>query len=102
MLDLLAEEIEVKDKPDAVTYKQTNMPPEIEFKHLTFYYDEAYTILKDVSFKIPAGTSAAVVGASGFGKSTLSKLVFRLYDPVEGILVGYLRIYVPKIRSLKV
>ena len=91
MLDLLAEEIEVKDAPDAVTYKQTNMPPEIEFRHLTFYYDEAYTILKDVSFKIPAGTSAAVVGASGFGKSTLSKLVFRLYDPVEGTLASYFK-----------
>ncbi len=56
---------------------------EIEFKNVNFAYD-AKTVLHDVNIKIPAGTSCALVGESGAGKSTFAKLVMRFYDPTTG------------------
>jgi ATP-binding cassette subfamily B protein len=41
-------------------------------------------VLRNVSFKVPANTTTAIVGATGSGKSTIARLVFRLYDPMEG------------------
>jgi len=87
MLDLLDVQIEIQDVPGAQVLNNTTSPPKLEFRHLCFYYDSSNPIIKDVSFTIPAGTSTAIVGASGFGKSTLSKLIFRLYDPVHGCIL---------------
>lgn len=56
---------------------------EIEFKNVNFAYDDK-TVLHDVNIKIPAGTSCALVGESGAGKSTFAKLVMRFYDPTTG------------------
>ena len=56
----------------------------IEFKSLGFSYQKERTILKDLSFLIPAGKRTAVVGSSGAGKSTLTKLLFRFYDKTQG------------------
>jgi ATP-binding cassette subfamily B protein len=56
---------------------------EIEFRHLTFAYGSD-TVLHDISFVIPAGTTAAIVGATGSGKSTLLSLLPRLNDPPPG------------------
>ena len=58
---------------------------EIEFRDVRFRYPgtERY-VLEDVSFRIPAGTTAALVGPTGSGKSTVVALVARLYDPTEG------------------
>jgi ATP-binding cassette subfamily B protein len=56
---------------------------EIEFRHLTFAYAGA-PVLQDVTFTIPAGTTAAIVGATGSGKSTLLSLLPRLNDPPAG------------------
>ena len=50
---------------------------------VSFHYQEARPILENLSFKIPPGSRFAVVGASGNGKSTLAKLLFRLFDPVQ-------------------
>jgi len=87
MFDLMDEPIEVKDRPEAVTYKQNNYPPEIEFKAVSFHYMPERPILENLCFTINPGTSTAVVGASGNGKSTLAKLLFRLFDPVEGCIL---------------
>ena len=67
----------MKDAPNAQVFKHTTSPPRVEFKDLCFYYVETNPILKSVSFIIPAGSNTAIVGASGFGKSTMSKLIFR-------------------------
>lgn len=67
-----------------MTYKQNNHPPEIRFDNVSFHYTEARPILEKLSFVIPPGSSVAVVGASGNGKSTLAKILFRLFDPVDG------------------
>ena len=57
---------------------------EVEFKNLSFSYQGGQEALKNVSVKIPAGTSAAFVGRSGSGKTTMMKLLMRVYDPDEG------------------
>uniref|UniRef100_A0A6B2L0L9 ABC transmembrane type-1 domain-containing protein n=1 Tax=Arcella intermedia TaxID=1963864 RepID=A0A6B2L0L9_9EUKA len=56
---------------------------QIEFKNITFKYDEK-TILDNVSFTIPGGKKVAIVGTSGSGKSTLFRLLYRFYDPDSG------------------
>jgi ATP-binding cassette subfamily B multidrug efflux pump len=56
---------------------------DIEFRHLTFSYG-ATPILQDVSARLPAGTTTAIVGVTGAGKSTLISLLARLHDPPPG------------------
>jgi ATP-binding cassette, subfamily B, bacterial len=57
----------------------------IEFEHVSFSYKEEYTI-KDLSFVIRGGEIVAFVGHNGAGKSTIIKLLLRLYDPTEGVI----------------
>ncbi len=59
---------------------------EIEFSHLNFSYGET-EVLRDISLKIPAGSSLAIVGPTGSGKSTLANLIPRIYDAPEGTLL---------------
>jgi ABC-type transport system involved in Fe-S cluster assembly fused permease/ATPase subunit len=58
--------------------------PSIVFDNVVFGYETDRTILKGLSFEVPAGQSFAVVGPSGAGKSTLARLLFRFYDPWSG------------------
>lgn len=61
---------------------------DITFKNVDFGYDSR-TVLKDVSFRIPEGTSTAIVGPSGSGKTTICNLIARFYDPQVGhITIG--------------
>lgn len=69
-----------KDKENAVT---PEMCGDIEFEHVSFGYGDV-PVLKDVSFKIPQGTTFGILGSTGSGKSTLMYLLNRLYDlPAE-------------------
>ena len=87
MLELMDEEEEIKDIPDAVEF--SNHKTDIVFENVSFHYEIQQPILKKVSFKVPDGTSLAIVGPSGSGKSTLINLLLRFYDPIEGkILIG--------------
>lgn len=81
--------VEIMDAtPDVIEKADPVRLPElqghVEFKNVSFGYDNAKTILKDVSFDIPAGTSLGIVGKTGAGKSTLANLLIRLYDVGEG------------------
>jgi len=58
----------------------------VEFRHVSFSYEAKRQILFDVDFSIPAGTTTAVVGHSGSGKSTMSRLLFRFYDVNDGAI----------------
>ena len=57
---------------------------EINFENVRFAYDKRRIILDDVSFTVPAGNTVAIVGASGEGKSTISRILFRFYDIESG------------------
>jgi ATP-binding cassette subfamily B multidrug efflux pump len=59
---------------------------EIEFRHLSFAYPTGGEVLHDISLKVPAGTSLAIVGPTGSGKSTLVNLIPRLIDAAPGMV----------------
>jgi ABC-type transport system involved in Fe-S cluster assembly fused permease/ATPase subunit len=56
----------------------------IRFENVSFDYDARRTIIQDISFEVPNGKKVALVGPTGAGKSTISRLLFRFYDPKEG------------------
>ncbi len=58
----------------------------IRFENINFAYDVERPIIKDVSFDVPAGQMVAIVGPSGAGKSTISRLLFRFYEPLGGAI----------------
>ena len=84
MFSLLDLNADVKDAPDAPILRQGN--GEVIFDKVSFAYDSRRPILDDLSFTIPAGKRFAIVGASGAGKSTISRLLFRFYDVGEGAI----------------
>jgi ABC-type transport system involved in Fe-S cluster assembly fused permease/ATPase subunit len=57
---------------------------EIRFENVYFDYDIRRTIIKDISFTVPNGKKVAIVGPTGAGKSTISRLLFKFYDPKKG------------------
>lgn len=71
---------------DPAISQSTVLRGEIEFRNLSFSYGDT-PVLHDVSLTIPAGSSLAIVGPTGSGKSTLVNLISRLYDAPEGTLL---------------
>jgi ATP-binding cassette subfamily B protein len=82
MFDIMAQNPEVKDRPGARPLKVGR--GDIRFENVFFSYDPRRPILKGLSFAIPAGRTVAIVGASGAGKSTIARLLFRFYEPQKG------------------
>jgi ATP-binding cassette subfamily B protein len=82
MFHILMRDPEIKDKP-AATALQVDMGA-IHFEDVSFAYEPARPILKGISFAVPAGQTVAIVGQSGAGKSTISRLLFRFYDVTGG------------------
>lgn len=82
LFQLLREKPEVPDAPSMPRLRAAR--GEVVFDHVSFHYDPARPILRDVSFRIPPGRTVAVVGRSGSGKSTLARLLLRFYNPVSG------------------
>lgn len=82
MFKLFEVESDIIDKPDAKTLKCTK--GHVVFSGVTFGYKKDRTILNNVSINIKEQSSAAIVGYSGSGKSTISKLLLRLYDVQSG------------------
>ena len=82
VLSILDMESEIKDSENAENIGRAN--GDIEFDHVSFYYNENEPVLKDISFKVESGKMVAFVGATGVGKSTIVSLMERFYDPVSG------------------
>jgi ATP-binding cassette subfamily B protein len=82
MFDLLEVPPEITDRPGAAPLAVTG--GSVRFEDVVFQYDPGRTILKGVSFEVPAGRTVAIVGPSGAGKSTIARLLFRFYDVTAG------------------
>ena len=82
MFDILDQNPEILDHPGAPDLKVT--AGAVRFEDVSFHYDANRAILKGVSFEAPAGHTIAIVGPSGAGKSTISRLLFRFYEPSAG------------------
>ncbi len=82
MFDLLGVSAEVSDAPDAPDLEVDGGT--VEFDDVHFGYDPRRPILKGVSFKVPPGKTVAIVGPTGAGKSTISRLLFRFYNAGKG------------------
>lgn len=83
LYDLLDTPVDVPEAPDAVDLPTTGP---VEVAGVSFAYDGHEPVLRDVDLTISVGERLALVGPTGAGKSTLAKLVARLYDPTEGTI----------------
>ena len=80
IFEYLDQPVDIEEKPDAIAVGRAG---DVVFDHVWFRYDEDWT-LQDVSFTVPAGSTTALVGETGSGKTTLGYLVARLYDVTRG------------------
>lgn len=82
VFDLLDTKPRINDGPQSLPLAQVK--GEVNFDHVRFAYDGGQEVIKDLSLKMPAGQTIAIVGATGAGKSTIVKLLLRLYDVSDG------------------
>lgn len=97
LVSLLDTEIEIFDKPEVVeiygTYfepKTTNYPAikgSVEFKNVSFKYDNGSNVLSDFNISLEAGQTVALVGETGSGKTTIASLICRFYEPQQGCIM---------------
>ncbi|MBY8912382.1 ABC transporter ATP-binding protein/permease [Bacillus sp. YC2] len=82
IFEFLDEKPNVKEKQNAV--RLPRIKGDIQFHHVEFSYDQKRKALSDVSFAVPAGTTLALVGHTGSGKTTIANLISRFYDATGG------------------
>ena len=98
---------ELLDEPEDITDKDgaVELPPirgHVSFDHVNFSYEPGNPVLKDVNFTITPGTSVAIVGPTGAGKTTIVNLLTRFYNPDDGkILIDGLDIQSLQIKSIR-
>jgi ATP-binding cassette, subfamily B, bacterial len=80
IFEYLDEPVDIEEKPHALEHAE---PGDVVFDHVWFRYADEWT-LQDVSFAVPAGSTTALVGETGSGKTTLGYLTARLYDVTRG------------------
>lgn len=94
IISLIEEKPEIEDREDVIEKYGTIFDPkfenfepligEVEFKDVTLKYAKGETVLKNFNLHIPAGSSVALVGHTGSGKSTIVNLICRFYEPTSG------------------
>ena len=82
---LLDEEHDVPERPDAIPLARATGA--VEFRGVSFAYDEGRPVLEDVTFAIQPGSRVGIAGRTGAGKSTLVSLLTRFYDPTSGTIL---------------
>ena len=82
IMNVMDEQPEVRDKPDALELERID--GDVRWEDVRFGYGTGPEVLHGIDLDIPAGTTVALVGHTGAGKSTIAKLLARFYDPVEG------------------
>ena len=82
VIQILDAPVEIADRPDATDLK--DVKGEIAFDHVSFAYDESVPVLKDISFHCEPDKMLALVGPTGVGKTTMTQLISRFYEPNEG------------------
>jgi ATP-binding cassette subfamily B multidrug efflux pump len=88
LIDVLDVAVDIKDASDAVDLPR-DMDGSVEFRDVTFGYDPANPVLKNVSFTVKPGETVALVGPTGSGKSSAMSLLNRFYDVQDGqVFVG--------------
>ena len=98
---------ELLDEPEDITDRDgaVELPPirgHVSFDHVNFSYEPGNPVLKDVNFTITPGTSVAIVGPTGAGKTTIVNLLTRFYNPDDGkILIDGLDIQSLQIKSIR-
>ena len=78
-----------EEKPNLIDSDQSasiKKQASIRFENVSFDYDERRTIIENISLEVPDGKKVALVGPTGAGKSTISRLLFRFYDPKQGAI----------------
>jgi len=83
--EVLDTEPEIQDRPDAI--EAPRFKGGITFRNVTFDYGDGRQVLREVSFSVAPGQRLALVGGSGAGKSTIVRLLLRLYEPQEGAIL---------------
>ena len=84
VFEIMDTEPDVKDTENPIILE--DFKGEIELKELQFEYEPAHPIIKNLSLKINEGEMLGIVGKTGAGKTTISNLIARLYDPKEGVV----------------
>jgi len=82
VFELVDTKPEIADAPDAVDVGR--LSGHVRFESLTFAYGDGAPVLSDIDLDVPAGTTLAIVGPTGAGKTTLVNLIARFYDPTSG------------------
>lgn len=84
--ELLKIESDIKTPADAFSPKKNEVKGDIEFKNVSFNYDDESDVLKNIDLKVTAGETIAVIGPTGGGKTSFVNLIARLYDVKSGEL----------------
>lgn len=82
IMEILEADVKIEEIENPIEIKE--LTQEIEFKNVSFSYNEDKTILHDFDLKIPKGKTVALVGQSGSGKTTVANLLARFYDATKG------------------
>ncbi|MBQ4311640.1 MAG: ABC transporter ATP-binding protein [Oscillospiraceae bacterium] len=100
IFETLDEPVKVNDKENAV--ELPTIEGNVEFRNVTFSYDDSKTVLEDLSFKVNKGESVALVGPTGAGKTTIVNLISRFYDVTDGaVLIDGYNVEDVKLASLR-
>mgnify|MGYP001322550273 CR=1 FL=1 len=100
IFDLMNSKIKIKDKVNSHPIK--DLRSNITFNSISFHYPDGESLFKNFTMNIPFGSSIGIVGDTGSGKTTIAKLLLRLYDPQKGsINIGDYNIQDLSVKSLR-